>query len=439
MTRRYEILDILSQDHTGVAFHAHDRETDREVVVRRFFPFGPDGGGLAQEESSAYEIGVRRLREVSHPSLRSVVDGGVDPDDHIPFLVTEWVEGEALALRLADGPVSPESVRNLADIALETSLALSEIFGEEAIWVDTDPASVVISQDNPERPVTFWISPLRWLSSESIRSDLKPLLDMVEKVSGWNGQVISRNSGNGLGAWVQTLRDQPDAWSLAQAREALHEPATLVEEMAAAAPQTEPHSTPAPQPYVIASRPVVWPWILAASLAFGAAGILAWRHFNPPEVTPPIVVEAGESATSNDEPSAAPVKEVVKVTDVATRTPTAEEDRIARINQLARDMAEEAEGAPVITLGETATKYGKIIRTEASRSGKTHYFQFEETNTRHRLWASFRTADWTDFDPETLPEMVGKEARFVGEWKAERSDRKSVLQMSSESQFMLLD
>jgi len=51
---RYEILDILAQDKSGIVFHAEERESGRSVVLRRFFPYGPEGGGLQEAERAAY-------------------------------------------------------------------------------------------------------------------------------------------------------------------------------------------------------------------------------------------------------------------------------------------------------------------------------------------------------------------------------------------------
>ena len=98
---RFEILDILAQDEQGVVFHALSKEDGSEVVLRRFFPFGADGGGREGEEQKVYLAAIERLKTVEHPTLRRVLDGGADPVDGMPFLVTEWIEGRPLAEHLA--------------------------------------------------------------------------------------------------------------------------------------------------------------------------------------------------------------------------------------------------------------------------------------------------------------------------------------------------
>ena len=458
MTNRYEILDILGQDGRGVSFHAIDRESGDNVVLRRFFPFGPDGGGLEKEESEAYELAVARLKEISHPALRSVLDGGADPVDGIPFLVIEKTGGVRLSDRLKEGPLSSESVRALADLVLETSQALSDVLGEDAIWVETDLSTIIICDDDAERPITFRICPARWLGDPSARSDLKPLLEMVEDLTGWRGQMISRSSGAGLGAWVKTLRDEPSVWTLAQAKAALHEPATIVEASAAQA-ATQAAAAPAPrQQVVFVNKTVVWPWILVCILALSAAGFLAWKQYGTPET---VVDSAPSEALSISDPPtetstpAEPSQEIAAA-DKPAREPaapapkpkpsppkpaaaSATESRLEAMNRRAAEMAAQAEDNALITLGEKATIEGTITSIQSSQTGKSKYFQFKTAKGGQLLWAMFRVSDWDDFDLSTLESFDGKKASFTGRWAPESSSRKTVLRMTSPKQLELLD
>src|SRR5690606_14942195 len=61
VTRRYEIQEIIGQDSNGVVFHAVERSSGRDVVLRRFFPFGASGGGLDRAEQEAYAAAVENL------------------------------------------------------------------------------------------------------------------------------------------------------------------------------------------------------------------------------------------------------------------------------------------------------------------------------------------------------------------------------------------
>ena len=56
LSHRFQIQDIVAQDQFGVVFHALDVATGKPVAVRRFFPFGVDGGGLFDEERKGYDL-----------------------------------------------------------------------------------------------------------------------------------------------------------------------------------------------------------------------------------------------------------------------------------------------------------------------------------------------------------------------------------------------
>ncbi len=220
MIRRFQIEDLVVQDATGVVFRAHDSETDRAVAIRRFFPFGIDGGGLHAEEQTAYEIAVGRLARIHHPAMRSVVSGGCDPVDGMPFIVTEWVEGEALDV-VMDGETLPvEAATLLISQALEVSELLSHVLAEEAVWVETDLNTVVVSHKESGRGFTFWISPLKWLGPGENRG-LESIITLAEEAMGWQGRIVNEQAGRGLGAWIKWLRAAAATTSLHEAREML--------------------------------------------------------------------------------------------------------------------------------------------------------------------------------------------------------------------------
>ena len=119
VTQRFKIEDLIVQDASGVVFRALDGETGTMVALRRFFPFGASGGGLMEDEQTAYNIALGRLAGLHHPALRSVVCGGCDPVDGMPFIATEWVEGDALEMILEQGPLTVDATLELLQQALD--------------------------------------------------------------------------------------------------------------------------------------------------------------------------------------------------------------------------------------------------------------------------------------------------------------------------------
>lgn len=217
---RFQIEEIVGQDKHRVVFRAHDGESGHTVALRRFLPFGQDGGGLEKEEAIAYGIAAKRVAGMSHVALRAVIHGAVDPIDDIPYLVTEWVDGMPLGDVLAGEPLDPALIIDVLRIALEVSIVLSHVLGEEAVWVETDLQSIIVGTRESGRGFTFWISPFKWLGAQFESRKLSSIVELGEELSGWKRKIVSDTAGHGLGGWLKWLRNNPDT-RLAEALEML--------------------------------------------------------------------------------------------------------------------------------------------------------------------------------------------------------------------------
>ena len=242
LSRRFQIEDLLEQDGHGVTFEALDRESGKTVVLRRYFPFGRDGGGLSPIQAQDYEALLTQLAEVRHDGMRSLVAGGCDPQDGMPFLVSERVAGPALADALRQGPVAAASVIALLDRALEVSALVSETLGMQAVWVETAPSAIVVSEDDPERGFTFWISPLNWLHEADTHPGLSPVLELLRAVAAKPAPGDDVRLITGLKRWETWLAANLSA-SPAEARRTFK--ATVLSPARPAGPQARPVA-PAP-------------------------------------------------------------------------------------------------------------------------------------------------------------------------------------------------
>jgi hypothetical protein len=261
---RFEIEDIVSQDKRGIVFRAHDLERGHTVALRRFFPFGQDGGGLMEDEADAFRIAAQRLLGITHPSLRSVFSGAVDPIDEMPYIVAEWVDGAKLADVLAGENLDPRLIIQLLRHALEVSLSLSEILREEAVWVETETDSIFVGSEESGKGFVFWLSPYKWLGAEFGSRKLSAIVDLGEHLAGWKGKLIGDNAGHGLGGWLKWMKNNPDA-SLAQALESLPTFTTANE----TPPPPKPSSAPpvASEPALsLKQPPSISPILIAACL-----------------------------------------------------------------------------------------------------------------------------------------------------------------------------
>ncbi len=218
---RFQIEDIIAQDASGVVFRALDKNTNEPVCVRRFFPFGAEGGGLDAEEQVAYRMAVNRLAEIRHATFRSVVTGGCDPHDGMPFFASEWIEGESLAQRLQTGFLSPMEVIEVIHGAFDAAEVLSQMLEEQAVWIDTHLSAIFAGIGQPGRRFVFTISPTQWLGDHERRRSLAPIAKLAEELLGWRNRLVADQAGNGLGAWVKWVKLYAQSATLAEARQAL--------------------------------------------------------------------------------------------------------------------------------------------------------------------------------------------------------------------------
>ncbi len=209
---RFEIQDISRQTAEGVTFRAIDTLTGDTVALRRFFPFGQDeegGEGLDTQEGKAFAQACMRLSEVRHPRLRRTVMGDIDPIDGMPYLVTEWLDGESLTSVLQGNQMEPSAIITLVEQALEVSILLSGVLENEAVWIDTKPEAIIVCDADTNPTFTFRICPFKWLGTQSHQRDLMGIVSMVEELIGWKSRLVSDQAGMGLGGLLKKYRQFP--------------------------------------------------------------------------------------------------------------------------------------------------------------------------------------------------------------------------------------
>ena len=256
-----------------MVFRALDTETGQPVAVRRFFPFGADGGGLHDDEQSAYNRALERLAGLRHPALRSVICGGCDPVDGMPYIATEWIEGELLQRFIDQDLLVLEVAIELIDQALAVCELLSKVLAEEAVWVETEPTTIIFGSESSGRRFTFWISPLKWLGGHEKSSGLQSIVTLTEQIMGWQDRKVTDQEGHGLGGWLNWLRGVATTTSLHEARVTLTVMVGLANPPATKLPMARATRLP---PLAIRRTSSWMMWLINISLALVALGLGGW-------------------------------------------------------------------------------------------------------------------------------------------------------------------
>jgi len=222
-THHFKIKEQISQDARGVVFRSHDPSTGKKIALRKYVHLDDGEDGLQRGSALAYQVAIGRLSKVCHPSLRRVVSGGCDPSDGIPYIAAHWTDVDPLQWVLKDTYLSVEVATTLLSQLLEVSDLLSHILAEDGIWVETDAASISLTNDPNGTRFVFWASPLKTLGPRSAENDLNALIDLTEGIMGWKGREVDEREGGHLHAWLNWLKDDADRFdtSIREVREML--------------------------------------------------------------------------------------------------------------------------------------------------------------------------------------------------------------------------
>lgn len=439
---RFEIEDILSQDKRGVVFRAHDLDRGHTVALRRFFPFGQDGGGFKDKEADAFRIAAQRLLSVTHPALRSIFSGAVDPIDKMPYIVAEWVDGARLDDVLAGETLDPRLVIQLLRLALEASLSLSEIIGEEAVWVETETDSIFVGSEESGRGFVFWLSPFKWLGAEFGSRKLAALVGLGEHLAGWKGKLIGDHAGHGLGGWLKWMRNNPEA-GLAQALEAM--PSRITDGEAPSPPAAVRMSPLVTGSRVVAVKPPrsTPPLLIAiaACLVLAIGGLAFYQRFAKTPSAPIAKAEAVSEKPAAAEPAAEPATATATSTPSPQPSQDAEAVAVSRVNELAAKLAAEKEAkrtaakapaavaAPPVrnfTPGDrekmkllkangSASVTGVVLSVRHSKEGNSLYFEFAKPRNEEEIMAVAHKREYKDdFTVNAYEDIIGKKVRFDG-------------------------
>ncbi|MEN0066025.1 MAG: serine/threonine-protein kinase [Myxococcota bacterium] len=154
---RYHVTGLYRPGRMGDTYLARRIEDDALVFVKLLDPAYFD----QQERVRRFERELRITRSIQHPATLSVLDAG--RDEHGPFLVTEYVQGESLADILAEhGALSADRA---ARLAARIASALHAAHNVGVIHRDLAPTNVLVGHDDLIKVTDFGLSVLTQLDN----------------------------------------------------------------------------------------------------------------------------------------------------------------------------------------------------------------------------------------------------------------------------------
>ncbi|MEX2384207.1 MAG: protein kinase [Thermoanaerobaculia bacterium] len=133
----YEILAPVGAGGMGEVYRAHHPRLGREVAIKVL----PERVAADPEALARFEREAKAIAALSHPNILAIFDFG--SDGGVSYAVTELLEGETLAGRIARGPMPTEA---LARVGAEICAALAAAHRKGIVHRDLKPANVMLTK-----------------------------------------------------------------------------------------------------------------------------------------------------------------------------------------------------------------------------------------------------------------------------------------------------
>lgn len=154
---RYEVLGELGRGAMGVVYKARDPQIDRLVALKTVALRGVDKE--AEEEFRQRFLNeAQAAGKLHHPGIVAVFDVGEEEENHDPYIVLEYVAGEALNKMLARE--KKLALEKALGLAAEIAEALDYAHGQGVTHRDIKPGNILITQQGRAKIADFGIAKL---------------------------------------------------------------------------------------------------------------------------------------------------------------------------------------------------------------------------------------------------------------------------------------
>jgi eukaryotic-like serine/threonine-protein kinase len=145
----YQIVEQIGAGGMGVVYRAHDEQLDRDVAIK-VLPSGSLADEAARKRFRQEALSLARL---NHPNIATVHEFGTQND--INFLVTEFIPGITLDMKLAGGALEPKETIRLG-VQLAEGLAAAHQQG--IVHRDLKPGNLRVTPDGRLKILDFGLA-----------------------------------------------------------------------------------------------------------------------------------------------------------------------------------------------------------------------------------------------------------------------------------------
>jgi len=149
---RYQLHETLGVGAHSRVVRGHDPLIDRSVAIKLFSPQLARGDGRTRFLREARVVG-----KLSHPSIITVHDMGIEESTQTPYLVMELVEGQSLEKIVSKGSVAFPTA---CEWAAHVAQALAVAHRRAVIHGDIKTANILITNENRVKLTDFGMARL---------------------------------------------------------------------------------------------------------------------------------------------------------------------------------------------------------------------------------------------------------------------------------------
>ena len=145
----YEIVALIGAGGMGEVYRARDPKLNRQVALKIL----PAAFAADRERLARFRREAQLLASLSHPHIGHIY--GLEGSDAVHALVLELIEGQTLADRIAQGPVS---IHDALAIAKQIAEALEVAHEHRIVHRDLKPANIKVTPNGIVKVLDFGLA-----------------------------------------------------------------------------------------------------------------------------------------------------------------------------------------------------------------------------------------------------------------------------------------
>ncbi|HYS55271.1 MAG TPA: protein kinase [Thermoanaerobaculia bacterium] len=154
----YRVDALLGEGGMGVVYRARDERLKRDVALKIVAP-----GRVTEDDRRRLRREALALSQLNHPNIQIVYD--FDSDHGLDFLITEYVPGQTLRERLAEGALPTHDVM---EIAAQLAEGLAAAHARGIVHRDLKPENLKLTPEGRLKILDFGIARSSFVATDTM-------------------------------------------------------------------------------------------------------------------------------------------------------------------------------------------------------------------------------------------------------------------------------